>query len=254
MFFETMTSLDKFYKVLQFDCINSPTHSQRSFEIMVVIEGVVTAERRGVPFRLNAGQAIWIMPYEVHRYETVETGKAAVIIFSIDTMPDVLEMMDNYMLTNPVFSIEEEELQAFAAQNHVTLGLKGLLYTYCDRLRQSGLTYCGCNVMSDLMTKLTLYIQEHFDENLNLQDIAQHLGYSYHYTSTLFQKMFHMGFSQYMKVLRLEEAARRLRNTTAAIQSICFACGFSTMRNFDHAFSQYFKMSPSVYRRSKHSE
>ena len=96
-------------------------------------------------------------------------------------------------------------------------------------------------------------IQERFNDNLNLKEIAQHLGYSYHYTSSLFQKMFHMGFAQYMKVLRLEEAARRLRNTDTAIQSICYACGFTTIRNFDHAFSQYYGMSPSAYRHSKRS-
>ena len=253
MFFEAKTSMDRFYQVLQYEHIHSLTHSQRSYELLVVTPGVVHAEKRGVSFRLHAGQAIWIMPYEVHRFETVEVGKVCVIIFSIDTMPDVMELMENSMFTNPVLSIAEEELQAFLSQDQMTFGLKGLLYTYCDRLIQNGLTQCASNAMSDPMTQLTLYIQEHFDENLNLKDIAQHLGYSYHYTSSLFQKMFHMGFAQYMKTLRLEEAARRLRNTDAAIQSICYACGFATMRNFDHAFSRYYGMSPSAYRHSKRS-
>ena len=42
--------------------------------------------------RLAAGEAIWVLPYEVHSNDTAEENDAAAFIFSTDMMPDFFSL------------------------------------------------------------------------------------------------------------------------------------------------------------------
>ena len=78
------------------------------------------------------------------------------------------------------------------------------------------------------------------------------LGYSYNYISGIFKKSFGMSFSEYANQLRLDKAADMLKFTNKTSAQTASKCGFSTIRNFNIAFKNYYNMTPKEYR-LKHS-
>lgn len=55
------------------------------------------------------------------------------------------------------------------------------------------------------------YVEEHYYENLMLADVAQKVGFSAGYLSTLFQKEMDKGFVDYLNEVRIEHACTYLR-------------------------------------------
>ena len=55
--------------------------------------------------------------------------------------------------------------------------------------------------------------------------------------------------SNYIKQIRMEVAARLLRDTSYSIQDIAFKTGFSTTKYFNKVFKEHFGMSPKEYRK-----
>ena len=249
MIFEEKTSLDDIYRVLWFDDIITLSHCQRSFELLFVTEGLVLAERQSSSMEVPAGSCLWVLPYEVHRYSTPTHSRACVVIFAAEVLPDFGEAMYGLALTDPLVPFTAEELTAFSTAERIGFGLKSRLYHQCELLLRQGTKRRAVEVQSDPMTRIMLYLQSHADTRVTLAQLAEHMGYSYHYTSALFRRMFGMGFAEYVNAMRLEAAARSLRNSSQDITRICMDHGFANMRTFDHAFTGYFGLSPSAYRR-----
>ena len=159
--------------------------------------------------------------------------------------------MRDRALRDPVLPFTPEALGAFRGITQIGFSHKALLYEACDRLLDGGSIRRAAETSAEPMTRIMLYLQEHvFEEGISLRDLASYMGYSYNYTSALFQRMFKTGFTDHINTIRLEEAARRLRNTDTSITQICTDCGFSTIRNFDHAFRGAYDVSPSAYRKA----
>lgn len=53
--------------------------------------------------------------------------------------------------------------------------------------------------------------------------------------------------SEFLRNLRLEQAARLLRERKANVSQVAYAVGFSTLGNFSKAFKQHFGVSPTEY-------
>jgi AraC family transcriptional regulator len=86
---------------------------------------------------------------------------------------------------------------------------------------------------------------------LTLGRMAGEAGLSpYHFLRT-FERLTGLTPYQYVRRLRLREAARRLTTEPAKILDVAFDCGFGDVSNFNHAFRAEFGVSPRAYRRNK---
>ena len=92
------------------------------------------------------------------------------------------------------------------------------------------------------------FIQEHYRENIQLEDIAAavHIG-----KSTALQ-IFHQGINQspiaYLIRYRLKQAAILLTSTEKTIASIAEATGFESSTYFCRKFKELYCTTPTVYR------
>ena len=117
MLFEEKHSRQNYSTTLHYRNMRTIPHCQTSAEILLITRGIVHAVCRHEVYRLSAGEAIWVMPYEVHSYDTIEENDATVYIFSTDTMPDFFQLMAGKQLTQPVVSFSEEKLNALSEKN-----------------------------------------------------------------------------------------------------------------------------------------
>ncbi|MCE5342425.1 MAG: response regulator [Eubacteriales bacterium] len=105
---------------------------------------------------------------------------------------------------------------------------------------------------STLVQQARDYLQLRFTQPLSLASLAEVLGITAAYLSSIFHREMGLSYSQYLLQLRMEDAARRLLGDPAVkISDIGDAVGFPSAKHFTHVFRQYFKVSPTEYRKQK---
>ena len=93
------------------------------------------------------------------------------------------------------------------------------------------------------------YLAKHFSENPSLESVADEVGMSPAYFSTLFKKEVGIGFSEYLIQLRCEEAKRLMRETRDPMSLIAEKVGYQDAKYFSRIFRKTVGIKPSEYRR-----
>lgn len=101
---------------------------------------------------------------------------------------------------------------------------------------------------SELVKKSMLYISEHFNEPINLEDVASHVHLHPSYFSTMFKQSTGSSFKEYLNMVRIEESKRLLSNTDFSIIDIAVAVGFEDQSYFSKVFKKYTGLTPKQYR------
>ena len=96
--------------------------------------------------------------------------------------------------------------------------------------------------------KALIYIEEHLDEELTIEEIAKIACYSPYHFHRIFHAVVGESLYQHVKRLRLERAADRLRNTDKPVTQIALDASYDTPSSFTKAFKQVMGISPRNYR------
>ena len=93
------------------------------------------------------------------------------------------------------------------------------------------------------------YINEHYQEELTINQLAAICGYSATHFMNFFKK--HLGVSciEYLIQFRLRKAAELLQHSTLSVLEISSQSGFNNLSNFNRQFKKYYQMTPSQYRK-----
>ncbi|WP_025122069.1 MULTISPECIES: AraC family transcriptional regulator [unclassified Serratia (in: enterobacteria)] len=94
------------------------------------------------------------------------------------------------------------------------------------------------------------FINQHFDDELNLATIADLAGVSYHHFSRIFKKISGYNFKEYLTMIRINKAKLLLKDTNIPITDISYTCGFSGHKQLIFAFNKYCRMTPTEFRKS----
>lgn len=92
------------------------------------------------------------------------------------------------------------------------------------------------------------YILEHMTEEITLIDLAKTAGFSPWYAHRLFKELTGIPPAEYIRKLRLSEAAKRLKIEKCRVTDIAMALGFESIDGFTRSFVREFGMTPSEYR------
>lgn len=103
----------------------------------------------------------------------------------------------------------------------------------------------------EVISKIVEYIEEHLEEDLDLDKIAEISGYSKYHISRVFNDRVGETIHQYIQKRRLTEAARNLVFTNKPIVDIAFSTGYESQQAFSLAFKRLYMESPQIYRKNK---
>jgi AraC-like DNA-binding protein len=92
------------------------------------------------------------------------------------------------------------------------------------------------------------YINEHFDENLTLDEIADLSGFSKYHFSRLFKQFTNVSFYKYLNRKRIENAVRLLMDSQMTITDVALRCGFSSLSAFIRMFKIIRGCTPSEFK------
>lgn len=100
----------------------------------------------------------------------------------------------------------------------------------------------------DAIKDVMEYIRQHIHEPLDRETLAAVAGFSIPHFHRVFTA--HVGESaiSYVRRLRLERAARKLRMGAVDITEVALAAGYDSHAAFGKAFKQQFGLSPSEFR------
>ena len=92
------------------------------------------------------------------------------------------------------------------------------------------------------------YIDKHYTEELNLEEIADCIGFSKYHFSRLFKQYTGFTFCDYLCYRRIKAAELLLSRQDLSITEVALQSGFSSISTFNRIFKQQKKCTPSEYR------
>lgn len=93
------------------------------------------------------------------------------------------------------------------------------------------------------------YIYQNLDQNLTVEDIANHCCFSKFYFNRVFKSVVNESLYSFIKRVKLECAAFKLRSTRRTITEVALEVGYSPS-NFASAFKEYFGVNASEFRKT----
>ncbi|SDD02962.1 Helix-turn-helix domain-containing protein [Paenibacillus sp. UNCCL117] len=94
------------------------------------------------------------------------------------------------------------------------------------------------------------YIEEHLHLPISLNEAASHVGLSPNYFGIVFRRDTGSYFQDYVKKLRMDQAAFLLKNSSLKIYEIAERVGILNYRYFTDVFTKHFGTTPRDYRGS----
>lgn len=95
------------------------------------------------------------------------------------------------------------------------------------------------------------YVQENYDKQIRVEDIAKKVNMSASYFSTMFKKQTGTNFTNYVTEYRMQVAKKLLQETDMTICEVSDALGFSDQRYFSKTFKKSVGQSPGDFRKAK---
>lgn len=100
---------------------------------------------------------------------------------------------------------------------------------------------------ASLCVEIAEYIDQHFNESLSLDDMAQHFSYSKDHIIRVFKRYYGLTPYKYLTLIRIDHAKRLLNSTNRYIVDIACDCGFNDVTSFYRAFTQNTGLSPAEW-------
>jgi len=100
----------------------------------------------------------------------------------------------------------------------------------------------------NLVHKAKQYIHSHFANPISLALIAEEIGVSPNYLSTLFHNEVGESYIKYLTGIRMKNAVNYMKSNPAMkIYEIAERVGYVNVKHFSYVFKQYYSVSPGEY-------
>ena len=93
------------------------------------------------------------------------------------------------------------------------------------------------------------YIENHYSENIGLEDVASAVGLTSAYLSNIFKNMTGKNYLEYLTEYRIEQAKFLLRTTNKSIKDIANAISYTDTHYFSKLFKKIVGIKPTDYRK-----
>ena len=94
------------------------------------------------------------------------------------------------------------------------------------------------------------YIEQHLDQPLSIDELAQRVALSPYHFARMFQLSVGLAPHRYVLTRRLQRAAHLLQHSHLALGEIALSCGFASASHFSNRFRQTFGATPRLYRQA----
>jgi len=254
------------------------SHSHIQFEIAYIVEGKGTYKTLKNEYDFCEGDFFVFASNEVHSITSIDGGNLKLINLHIEPIYLLGRVFDSLSEENINLCFFHKDGFSNLLNREKTNNFKKYFMQLADELTKKDAEYpllvkSFVNLMLvELLRnfdyiprdnilkrshisgirKAVLYIESHLNEKITLEGIAQLVGVTPNYFSSLFHKFCNIRFQDYLNSRRIEKASQMLVDdkTDLNILDIAETCGFNNTANFNKAFKKQTGMTPSEYKRS----
>ena len=105
--------------------------------------------------------------------------------------------------------------------------------------------------LSESIIEAVYYMENHYAENIHIEEVAKLTGYSTGYFSRQFSSQMGCSFSDYLGNIRLKHVQNMLLTTDKSITDIALENGYEYSSNMSAAFTRHFGMTPKQFRKMR---
>jgi AraC-like DNA-binding protein len=126
----------------------------------------------------------------------------------------------------------------------------GLCYSLAMALLQDTAPNAADAPSADHLARAVQYCRDHLAEDIGVRDLARAAGYSRYHFTRLFKQAHGISPNDFLIDLRVNTAARLLRDPDASVKDVAKSCGFADAAYFCKVFRRAFGVSPGIFRDS----
>lgn len=240
-------------------------HYHPYYELFYLLSGERVFFIRDRVLTARPGEMVIVRPHELHRTSSAEACAYERII--VHYMPEFLgahadagEELPPFVLFAPEErAIVEETLRGMIRESvnrkagyadYLRLLLAQLLH-HIRRAEPANpeLRLRDAPPLHLKVSEIAAYINEHYGEPLTLKSVAERFHISEGHFSRIFAKFTGFPYQEYVRLVRVREAQKRLRETDDRIADIALATGFGQIAHFNKTFKAVAGTTPREYRR-----
>ena len=103
---------------------------------------------------------------------------------------------------------------------------------------------------TDEINSILQYIEENYNRDLDIKDLAGRLNLSPFYFHRIFKTLVGLPPYQYLEARRMAHAQKKLMESDMSILEIALGCGFRSHSAFTRVFKRNFNVAPGYFRRT----
>ena len=227
------------------------SHFHSAQEILLVKRGRMLARINEREYHINGGEGCFVDKFCIHGFYDLEDNTE---IYVFVGNSDFFEVLQSDMCGMPPvkfnfcdFDLLNKMMECYKGTDNEGIRIilfKSMLSFLMARIAQKNtLTkYREVKSTKDICEILS-YICDHFREDISLQSLAEHFGYSPQYFSSMFHKHMNINLTEYINIARVNYA-RKLLKGDKSIAEIAYESGFNSLNSFYRAYKKVFGCAP----------
>lgn len=225
-----------------------------SYSVGIVTNGCGKYSIDGKTYDVKKGDVFFSFPSKEFYFTSIDKLEYLFISFT-GTRATSLKLRSKISSDNAVIYNKEELLplwenaQKTCNDKNIDLIAEGvLLYTFATVSNtieeEKGTTIAN----TDVVLQIKKYIEQNLDDPaLSLQSVSKKFLYNDKYISDKFNKTMRIGFSDYIRNLRMERAVALLESGSKNIGEVARLCGYTDQFYFSKVFKNHTGISPKKY-------
>lgn len=241
---------------------NNKIHYHSFYELEFVISGSGIYEINNIPYPIKEGMLFLTTPADYHTYslkkdESFEFFGAQ---FRSEHLDDAVSSY-LYSCTEPIAVLFEGEQfrMIYDSLENLTrvynekqpmyeIMMRNIIENICIMAAHRTVSHPPSRREDIAIRGAVIFVKNNYRDHITLRDAAEAAGLSEAYFSHIFSEVMGVGFSSYVRGVRLDAAANLLKSTDLSIKEICYQTGFGNRNYFTEAFRSHFGTSPREYR------
>lgn len=248
-----------------------PKHWHSPLEIIMPLQNEYTVTCCNTVYKLREGDVLLISPGVIHNMTATE-GKRIIFQADVTLLYSIKELGATLSILSPALLITaedapeihkrierlmleiEDEYLADAPLSEAAIYMKiieifvliGRGYSFTAENFNNSTT--KQREYTERFLYICDYINDHFNEDLTLDVIADLSGFSKYHFSRLFKQFTSNSFYKYLNKKRIENAEKLLMDKELTITDVALQCGFSSLSAFIRMFKIIKNCTPTEFK------
>lgn len=230
-------------------------HTHPYYHMLYIQNGTCRVEADGDTYVLPQGWSILIPPDVEHSFSNETAVHLDYLEIKFAMERSVAVRISDSSLVGNLFQqvVQEYPVLGALADKPAAAYLSALLYamTHKDRLEETDrFRYIDAAAFGELTRSIIRYLEEHYQEELRLDDIALSMGYNKSYLCVAFKKDAGFTILDCLNTIRIRRAAELIVYSDHSLAQVAEMCGFTSVSHFNRVFVKHVGITPGQCRRA----